>query len=75
LLERHPALAGICLGLLTYKPQFGLLFPIVLIADRRWLTIAVAALVALLLAALSWLASAARAGRHSCTGRRFRTAY
>ena len=56
LLERHPALAGICLGLLTYKPQFGLLFPIVLIADRRWLTLAVAALVALLLAALSWLA-------------------
>ena len=56
LLERHPALAGICLGLLTYKPQFGLLFPIVLIADRRWLTIAVAALVAIVLAALSWLA-------------------
>jgi len=39
LLERHPALAGLCLGLLSYKPQFGLLFPIVLIADRRWLTI------------------------------------
>jgi arabinofuranan 3-O-arabinosyltransferase len=56
LLERHPALAGICLGLLTYKPQFGLLFPIVLIADRRWLTIVVAALVAIALAALSWLA-------------------
>ena len=46
LLERRPALAGICLGLLTYKPQFGLLFPLVLIADRRWLTIAVAAAVA-----------------------------
>ncbi|HTC04992.1 MAG TPA: glycosyltransferase family 87 protein, partial [Xanthobacteraceae bacterium] len=56
LLERHPALAGICLGLLTYKPQFGLLFPIVLIVDRRWLTIAVAALTAIALAALSWLA-------------------
>jgi len=56
LLERHPALAGICLGLLTYKPQFGLLFPIVLIADRRWLTIAVATLTAIALAALSWLA-------------------
>ncbi len=56
LLERHPALAGICLGLLTYKPQFGVLFPIVLIADRRWLTIAVAALTAIVLAALSWLA-------------------
>jgi len=53
LLERHPALAGICLGLLTYKPQFGLLFPIVLIADRRWLTIAVAALVAIALVAMS----------------------
>ena len=56
LLERHPALAGLCLGFLSYKPQFGLLFPIVLIADRRWLTIAVAALVAGGLAAASWLA-------------------
>ena len=56
LLERHPALAGICLGLLTYKPQFGLLFPIVLIADRRWPTIAIATLTAIVLAALSWLA-------------------
>jgi arabinofuranan 3-O-arabinosyltransferase len=56
LMERRPALAGICLGLLTYKPQFGLLFPIVLVADRRWLTVAVAAAVALALAALSWLA-------------------
>jgi len=56
LLERQPALAGICLGLLTYKPQFGLLFPVVLIADRRWPTIFVAAATALGLAALSWLA-------------------
>jgi arabinofuranan 3-O-arabinosyltransferase len=56
LMERRPALAGVCLGLLTYKPQFGLLFPIVLIVDRRWLTIAVAAAVAIVLAALSWLA-------------------
>jgi arabinofuranan 3-O-arabinosyltransferase len=56
LLERHPVPAGICLGLLTYKPQFGLLFPFVLIADRRWQTIAVAALTGIALAALSWLA-------------------
>jgi hypothetical protein len=56
LLERRPALAGVCLGLLTYKPQFGLLFPLVLIADRRWRTIAVAAAVAAGLAALSWFA-------------------
>ena len=44
------------LGLLTYKPQFGLLFPLALIADRRWLTIAVAAAVASAMAAASWLA-------------------
>ena len=56
LLERRPALAGVCLGLLSYKPQFGLLFPLVLIADRRWLTLAVAALVAAGFAALAWLA-------------------
>src|SRR5208282_3895820 len=56
LLQRRPALAGICLGLLTYKPQFGLLFPLILIADRRWLTIVLAAAVAIGLAALSWLA-------------------
>jgi arabinofuranan 3-O-arabinosyltransferase len=56
LLERRPALAGICLGLLTYKPQFGLLFPLLLIADRRWLTIAVAAVVSLALIALSLVA-------------------
>jgi glycosyl transferase family 87 len=56
LLERQPVLAGICLGLLTYKPQFGLLFPIVLIADRRWTAIAPAAAVALGLGALSLIA-------------------
>lgn len=55
LLERQPALAGLCLGLLTYKPQFGLLFPLVLIADRRWTTILVATATAVALAALSWL--------------------
>lgn len=55
-LERRPALAGVCLGLLTYKPQFGLLFPLVLMVDRRWTTIAVAALAALTMAAASWLA-------------------
>jgi arabinofuranan 3-O-arabinosyltransferase len=55
-LERRPALAGLFLGLLTYKPQFGLLFPLALLADRRWLTITVAAVVALAMAAASWLA-------------------
>ena len=56
LLERHPALAGCCLGLLTYKPQFGVLFPLVLVATGRWRAFVAAAAVAVALAALSWLA-------------------
>jgi hypothetical protein len=55
LLQRRPLLAGICLGLLTYKPQFGLLFPLVLIADRQWPAVAAATITAVVLAALSWL--------------------
>ncbi len=54
-LRQRPVLAGIFLGLLTYKPQFGLLFPLVLIVDRRWRTLTVAALVAMVLAATAWL--------------------
>jgi hypothetical protein len=34
--ERRPWLSGILLGLLTYKPQFGILFPLVLLASRNW---------------------------------------
>jgi arabinofuranan 3-O-arabinosyltransferase len=36
LMPRRPVLAGICLGLLTYKPQYGLLFPLVLVASGQW---------------------------------------
>jgi hypothetical protein len=35
-MERRPWLAGIFLGLLTYKPHLGLLFPIALLASRNW---------------------------------------
>jgi hypothetical protein len=36
LLDRRPVLAGVLIGLLTIKPQLGLLFPVMLIAsDRR----------------------------------------
>ena len=56
LLERQPALAGCCLGLLTYKPQLGVLFPLALIATGRWRVIIAAATTAIALAALSWLA-------------------
>ena len=55
LMERHPTLAGVCLGLLTCKPQFGVLFPLVLIATGRWRVIVSAALTALAIAALSFL--------------------
>ena len=36
LMPTRPVLSGICLGLLTYKPQYGLLFPLVLIAASEW---------------------------------------
>jgi arabinofuranan 3-O-arabinosyltransferase len=55
LLPLRPVLAGVCLGLLTYKPQYGLLFPLALIAGRHWVTFFVAAGVAVGLAALSFL--------------------
>ena len=56
LIPARPVLAGICLGLLTYKPQFGLLFPLVLIAGGYWRTFFAAGVTAFALAALSWLA-------------------
>ena len=56
LMPRWPVLSGICLGLLSYKPQYGLLFPLVLIAASQWRVFVTASVVAVLLAALSWLA-------------------
>jgi hypothetical protein len=44
LLDRRPWLAGMLIGLLVYKPQFGVLIPLALLAERRWTTIAAAAL-------------------------------
>jgi arabinofuranan 3-O-arabinosyltransferase len=55
-MPKRPVLAGVCLGLLTYKPQYGLLFPWVLIAAGQWRTFMSAAVTATLLAAISWLA-------------------
>jgi len=42
-LDRRPVLAGILFGLLIYKPQYGLLLPIVLAASGRWKCFAAAA--------------------------------
>jgi hypothetical protein len=56
-LDRRPWLAGILIGLLAYKPQFGVMIPLALLANQRWSSIAaaiatVAALVAVSLAVL-----------------------
>lgn len=36
LLDRRPVVAGILIGLLAYKPQFGILIPLVLALTGRW---------------------------------------
>ena len=35
-LGRRPVLAGICIGLLAYKPQFGLVLPVVMLLGGHW---------------------------------------
>jgi Glycosyltransferase family 87 len=53
-LDRRPVLAGMLLGCLAYKPQFGLLVPLVLTATGRWRTIGAAAATVLSIATLTW---------------------
>jgi hypothetical protein len=43
LLDRRPLVAGVLFGLIAYKPQFGVLIPLVLIATGRWRVFAAAA--------------------------------
>ena len=54
-LDRRPALAGVLIGLLAYKPQFGVLIPIALVAGGRWRTIGAAAITVAMLIAVSFL--------------------
>jgi arabinofuranan 3-O-arabinosyltransferase len=56
LMPVRPVLAGICLGLLSYKPQYGLLFPLVLIAAAQWRVFISAGVTTIALAFVSWLA-------------------
>lgn len=49
-LERRPALAGICLGCLAYKPQLGVVVPLGLAAAGRWRAFAAATATVLALA-------------------------
>lgn len=51
LLPRRPILAGALFGLLTFKPQLGLLLPVALVAGGEWRAVAAATISAVLLAA------------------------
>jgi len=51
-LDTRPIVSGILFGLLAYKPQFGIMIPLVLLASGRWRTLfAAAATVAILIVA------------------------
>ena len=54
LLDRRPWLSGLLIGCLAYKPQFGVLIPIALVAGGRWSTIAAAVAAVSALLALSF---------------------
>lgn len=47
-LDERPILSGVFLGLLTYRPQLGILFPVVLIVGGYWRTFIAAGITALL---------------------------
>jgi len=61
--DRRPLLAGVCFGLLTIKPQLGLMIPLALIVSGRWRVIAAACATALGLAAASLAVFGAAAWR------------
>jgi hypothetical protein len=54
-LDQKPIAAGVLIGLLTLKPQLGILFPVMLIASARWRVFASATITALALAAATAL--------------------
>ena len=51
-LDRQPNLAGVLIGLIAYKPQFGFLLPLLLIAGGQWRVAWVATLTVLTLYAV-----------------------
>lgn len=52
-LERQPVLAGVFIGCLTYKPQYGILFPVALVASNQWRAVISAGVAAASLGAAS----------------------
>ena len=55
-LDRRPIVAGILFGLMSYKPQFGVMIPLVLVVTGRWQAFVSAAATVLALTAISTLA-------------------
>ncbi len=53
--DERPVLAGIAIGLLTMKPQFGVLIPFVLLIERNWVCFAAALVSTLVLLAVTTL--------------------
>lgn len=53
LIDKRPFAAGLLFGALCYKPHFGLLVPLALLAGGRWRAVAGAAVSALVLVSLS----------------------
>ena len=51
----RPIFAGICFGLLSYKPQFGLLLPLLLLMEKRWSTIGAAFITTVVMAVASFV--------------------
>jgi hypothetical protein len=54
-LNRRPLLSGILLGLLAYKPHFGLMIPLVLAASGHWRVFAAAAVTVAALVVATWI--------------------
>jgi hypothetical protein len=55
MLRRSPIVAGVLFGLLTFKPQLGVLVPICLLANRQWSAIAAAVVTATSIAIIAAL--------------------
>ncbi len=53
LIDRRPIVSGICIGLMAYKPQLAVLFPLVLMVTGRWRVFWSAAVTALGFAGLA----------------------
>jgi alpha-1,2-mannosyltransferase len=53
--ERRPVLTGILFGILTIKPHLGVLLPVLLLLERRWLVIVSATATVVLLVSLTSL--------------------